>query len=308
MSLVPCLAMKITVSILFTFLTGLIVLSAAPPRKQLIAHRGASSYAPEHTRAAYLLAIKQGADYVEQDLVITKDGHLVCLHDVTLERTTNVAEVFPDRFVEVPGANGPVKHWMAYDFTLAEIKQLDAGRWFDKRFAGEKVLTFEEAIDIVRGKAGLYPELKSPEVYRSRGVPMATLVIDALKKSGLDTSDRVILQSFDEHTLRVLARHLPLIPRVFLMERELAQQWLTPARLREASGFVTGIGPAKQILEAYPQIVRWAHAAKLTVTPYTFRSGSTGRFPTVRHEMRYFLFDLGVDAVFTDNPDQFPLE
>ena len=90
------------------------------------------------------------------------------------------------------------------------------------------------------------------------------------------------------------------------MERTIAEQWLTPERLKEASGFVTGIGPAKQIVEARPEIVRWAHDARLTVTPYTFREGNSGRFASVRDEMRYFLFDLGVDAVFTDNPDQFP--
>jgi glycerophosphoryl diester phosphodiesterase len=275
-------------------------------RKHSIAHRGASAYAPEHTRAAYLLAIDQGADFVEQDLVITKDGELVCLHDVTLERTTDVAKVFPTRYVEVPAPDGPVKRWMAYDFTLAEIKQLDAGSWFDARFAGERVLTFQEAIDIVNGRAGLYPELKSPEIYRARGVDMESLVVAALRGNGLDRGQRLILQSFDEPTLRSLARDLPSIPRVFLMEGRIAEQWLSPALLKEAAAFVTGIGPAKQIVQARPEIVRWAHDAKLTVTPYTFRSSTTGRFPDVREEMRHFLFDLGVDALFTDNPDQFP--
>jgi glycerophosphoryl diester phosphodiesterase len=281
-------------------------LDAAPRAKQLIAHRGASAYAPEHTRSAYLLAMQQGAHFVEQDLVLTRDGHLVCLHDVTLERTTNVEELFPDRFVERPSPGGATKSWMAHDFTLAEIKQLDAGSWFDARFTGERVLTFQEAIEMLKDKVGLYPELKSPEIYRERGVEMAPLVVDALRRNGLDTSDRLILQSFDEPTLRMLARELPSIPRVFLMEPAIAEQWLSPTRLKEAAAFVDGIGPAKRIVEARPEIVEWAHAAGLSVTPYTFRASATGRFPSVREEMRYFLFDLGVDAVFTDNPDQFP--
>ena len=281
-------------------------LAAAANRKQVIAHRGASGYAPEHTRAAYLLAIQQGADFVEQDLVLTKDRQLVCLHDVSLERTTNVEEIFPDRFVEMPGVNGSTKHWMAYDFTLAEIKRLDAGSWFDARFAGEQVPTFQEAIDLLKGKVGLYPELKSPEVYRGLGVEMAPIVLETLRRNGLDTGDRLVLQSFDEPTLRLLARELPAVPRVFLMERAAAERWLSPERLREAAGFVSGIGPAKQIVEARPEIVGWAHDAGLTVTPYTFRSASTGKFATVREEIRFFLFDLGVDAIFTDNPDQFP--
>src|SRR5688572_13313286 len=116
--------------------------------KQVIAHRGASAYAPEHTLAAYRLAMEQGADYVEQDLAVTKDGALICLHDDSLERTTNVEELFADR-----------KPWLAVDFTLEEIKQLDAGSWFDAKFAGERIPTWEEAVAFVGNRAGLYPEL-----------------------------------------------------------------------------------------------------------------------------------------------------
>ena len=99
---------------------------AQSSRKMLVAHRGASAYAPEHTIAAYKLAIEQGADYVEQDLQISKDGVLVCLHDLTLERTTNVEEVFPDRAATVNGR----RTWNVSDFTLQELKRLDAGSWF----------------------------------------------------------------------------------------------------------------------------------------------------------------------------------
>ena len=153
-----------------------------PSRKLLVAHRGASAYAPEHTLAAYRLALEQRADFVEQDLAITRDGVLVCLHDPTLDRTTDVEQVFPDRFREVNGA----RRWFAADFTLDEIKRLDAGAWFAPEFAGERVPTFQEAIDLVRGKAGLFPELKAPDVYRDLGVEMAPLVVAALRKNGLD--------------------------------------------------------------------------------------------------------------------------
>jgi glycerophosphoryl diester phosphodiesterase len=98
--------------------------------KKLIAHRGACAYAPEHTLASYRLALQQGADYVEQDLAVTKDHVLICLHDDSLERTTNVAEVFPDRATLHPVTKE--RQWLAVDFTLAEIKQLDAGMWFDR--------------------------------------------------------------------------------------------------------------------------------------------------------------------------------
>src|SRR5690606_1316999 len=100
----------------------------------VVAHRGASAYAPEHTAAAYRLAIEQGAEYVEQDLGITKDGVLVCTHDAMLERVTDVRERFPDRFREVETSNGTVRRWFVEDFTLDEIRQLDAGSWFDTKF------------------------------------------------------------------------------------------------------------------------------------------------------------------------------
>src|SRR5262245_62260679 len=105
--------------------------------KRLIAHRGACAYAPEHTLASYRLAVQQGADYVEQDLAVTRDHALICLHDDSLERTTNVADLFPDRAVVDPATGH--KHWLAVDFTLAEIKKIDAGTRFHTRFTAEQM-------------------------------------------------------------------------------------------------------------------------------------------------------------------------
>src|SRR3954471_18291537 len=111
--------------------------------KQLIAHRGASGYRPEHTFASYRLAMEQHADFVEPDLAVTKDGVLICLHDDTLERTTNIAEVYPDRPTTsvlpeyVQRDRRSQKHWLANDFTLAEIKKLDNGKWYKPEYAGE---------------------------------------------------------------------------------------------------------------------------------------------------------------------------
>ena len=158
---------------------------AAAAKKILVAHRGASAYAPEHTLEAYELAIKQGADFVEQDLQVTKDGVLVCLHDETLERTTNVEDVFPDRFIKESGGE-TVKRWYVADFTLEEIKQLDAGSWFGPQFKRARVPTFGEAIKLIRGRAGLYPETKAPEVYGRRGFEMERLLLAELKRHGLD--------------------------------------------------------------------------------------------------------------------------
>jgi glycerophosphoryl diester phosphodiesterase len=276
--------------------------------KIAIAHRGASAYAPEHTRASYELAIAQRADYVEQDLAVTRDGKLICLHDESLERTTDVEAVFPDRFTTDDAGR---KRWLAADFTLAEIKRLDAGTWFDAKFGGERVPTFEEAVEIVGGRAGLYPELKSPGLYRRRQVDMVGIVVAELRRLELDAASKaarppLILQSFDPEALQALAAALPAIPRVFLVEPSAAERWLGGDGLREIKAFASGIGLAKAILSKRPEIVRDAHAAGLTVTPYTFRSSNTGTFADVRAEMEFFLVKLGVDAVFTDNPDQFP--
>lgn len=276
--------------------------------KQLVAHRGASAYAPEHTLAAYALAIEQKADFVEQDLAVTKDGVLVCIHDLTLERTTNVEEAFPTRFVEnAPGA--PMgKHWLVADFTVAELKQLDAGSWFNAKFAGTRIPTFQEAIDLVGKKAGLYPELKDPAFYRGRGVSPEKLLADILKTNKLvgGKTSRVIIQSFDETTVKRLATELPAVPRMFLVGPENATKIDSAEKVRAIAGWATGLGPNKMIVAARPELVQWAHAAGLTVTPWTFRSSNTGAFASVRDEMAKFLYEYGVDAVFTDNPDQFP--
>ncbi len=157
-----------------------------PSRKILVAHRGASAYAPEHTLESYQLALKQGADFVEQDLQITRDGVLVCLHDLTLERTTNVKQIFSTRFREELVNGTPARRWYVSDFSLQDIKRLDAGSWFAVKFKGAQVPTFQEAIDLVRGKAGLYPETKTPEVYGQRGFNMERLLLDVLGKNRLD--------------------------------------------------------------------------------------------------------------------------
>jgi glycerophosphoryl diester phosphodiesterase len=281
----------------------------AQTRKLNVAHRGASAYAPEHTMASYRRALELGADFVEQDLAVTKDGVLICLHDPTLERTTNVEQLFPDRSSTVTWEGKTARSWLANDFTLAEIKTLDAGSWFDQKFAGERIPTFDEAVALVKGKAGLFPELKTPEVYAGRPVDFERLVAAALDKhrlrgAGADTKTPVILQTFSESSARKLSAMKIGVPVVLLLSN--GKGWDSKSRVDEWSGVVQGFGPNKSILDATPQLVEWAHAAKMTVIPYTFRSSSPGRFPDVKAEMDHFLYTLGVDGLFTDNPDLFP--
>jgi glycerophosphoryl diester phosphodiesterase len=297
------------VALLTTILALLVPMQAQGTRKLNVAHRGASAYAPEHTLAAYRLAIEQGADFVEQDLAVTKDGVLICLHDPTLERTTNVAQVFPDRASRVTWEGKTRRGWLANDFTLAEIKQLDAGAWFDEKYRGERVPTFDEAVALVRGKAGLFPELKTPEVYDGRSVDFERLVIAALDRHGLrgpraDPATPVILQTFSESSAKRLAALEAGVPVVLLISS--GRGWNRQEKVREWKPFVQGLGPAKAILQSNPDLVKWAHAQGMKVVPYTFRSSNTGRFASVKAEMEHFLYTLNVDGVFTDNPDQFP--
>ena len=235
---------------------------AAPARKINVAHRGASAYAPEHTLAAYDLAIAQGADYVEQDLAVTKDGVLVCLHDASLERTTDVEERFPDRSTEVTFQGRSRRVWLANDFTLAEIKTLDAGAWFDPKFAGARVPTFDEAVARIRGRAGLYPELKTPEIYEGRNVDFVALVEQALDRLALrgpnaDAKTPVILQTFGPSTARALAAAHIGVPVVLLMDPG-PGAWDPKAVVSEWKGVVTGFGPAKGALVTHPEFVRLA--------------------------------------------------
>ena len=281
----------------------------AQPRKVLIAHRGASGLAPEHTVAAYKLAMEHKADFVEPDLGVTKDNVLVCLRDDTLERTTNVAEVFPNRVSKLE-MRQPGPHWLALDFTVAEIKRLDAGKWFKPEYAGQRVPTFQEMIELVRSRpgTGIYPELKSPELYTSRNIDQVKLFVEQVKKNGLEKPESLkvmplIIQSFDEEAIRRVSKDLPTIPRVFLTSRD---EDVTEARLKELKTFATGIAPEKRLVAAHPEMVKLAHDLGLTVTCWTFRADEKTSFASVKDEMSNFLYTLGIDALFTNNPDQFP--
>jgi len=293
-----------------------LVLSAAVtgqrPQAFVVAHRGASAYAPEHTLPSYRLAIEQGAEYVEQDLVITKDGVLVCLHDPSLERTTNVEEVFPDRFTEVTVDGTRVRRWYAEDFTLAEIKRLDAGGGFASKFAGERIPTFDEAVALVKGKAGVFPELKTPGRLRAKGIDLERAVADALTRHGLvgathDGRSAVQLQVFEEDSVRRLATLLPTVPRSLLIGTpDAAARWLSAEGLDEVRTFATGVAPRRQLIDADPALVERAHARGLTVVPWTFRVDQNTTPDQLTRDMRRFVTEHRVDGLFTDNPDLFP--
>lgn len=221
----------VSLAILFTISGS----AFAQQDKLVIAHRGASGYLPEHTLEAYSAAYFMGADYIEQDVVMTKDNQLVILHDHTLDRTTNVMEKFPDRFRMVDGA----KRWYAIDFTLDEIKSLrvtegfkipdnsDADKVQDLTKAGFperfplwkskfEVATFAEAIELIQGlnkstgkNVGIYPEIKAPWLHRSEGKDISKAVLTMLKTYGYDSEDdKVYVQCFDPIETKRISKDL----------------------------------------------------------------------------------------------------
>lgn len=281
--------------------------AAGPPATPwVVAHRGASAYAPENTVPAFVLAAEQGATFVEIDLQRSRDGALVCLHDLTLERTTDVEEVFPDRGRQVTARGQVRRQWPLADFTLAEIRRLDAGRWLDERFAGTRIPTFAETIAAVRGRTGLYIELKAPDRYPGIEAEM----LRELRAAGLDApwadpETPIVVQSFTVSSLEILARELKSpLPLHLLFGPADAARWTSPEGLAAARAFVTGLSPDKQVLAGDPTLVARARERGLLVTPYTYRATAVAAgFGDVGAEMRAALA-AGVDGVITDNPDK----
>ncbi|OQO98604.1 alkaline phosphatase D family protein [Geobacillus sp. 44B] len=255
----------------------------------VIAHRGASGYAPEHTLVAYEKAIKMKADYVELDLHMTKDGELIAIHDSTLARTTNVEEVYLDR-----------APWRVKDFTLAEIKKLDAGSWFNKtypeyakkQYVGQKIPTLQEVIDFIKKKApkvALYIETKSPDVYPG----MEEKLVKILKKNGYLKKGKVIFQSFSEASLRKLQEMVPKdIPLIQLYSPDMIQGQNLDDVFNRAAEYAEGVGPDKSLVT--PAFMQEAHERHMVVHPYTVNT---------KEEMVEQL-SLGVDGMFTNYPDQ----
>ena len=281
---------------------------AAASKPWLIAHRGASAYAPENTLPAFRLAADQRATFVEFDLQLTRDRQIICLHDESLERTTDVEEVFPDRFRSVSGSGGQVtRRWLLSDFTLAELRMLDAGSWFSPSFRGTRIPTFAETIDSLRGRSGLFIELKAPEKYEGiERMILAELKAKGLDQPGADPRTPVLLQSFTASSLQILAATGTKLPLHFLVGAKDAQQWLAPEGLSRIKTFASGLSPEKTIVRDYADAIARARQLGLLITPYTFRASAVTGFPDVRAEMAHYLDTLNVDGVITDNPDQMP--
>ena len=276
--------------------------ASAPQRPLIIAHRGASGDRPEHTLAAYELAIEQGADFIEPDLVVTKDLQLVARHESELSGTTDVAsrEEFEYRRRTKNIEGRQVAGWFTEDFTLAELRTLRARervpgtRPANAAFNGlYQIPTFAEIVQLVRAKEaetgrtiGIYPELKHPTtLLEQEGIDMVDLMVRELRNLGLDSADApVFVQIFEVRPLQRLNQRVD-TRLVLLMSPEggpydePAMRWsemMTPTGLAEIAAYADGIGPwlgyvlDPASMEA-TSLVADAHAAGLLVHPWTLR-------------------------------------
>nr|WP_301172364.1 glycerophosphodiester phosphodiesterase [Brevibacillus nitrificans] len=260
-----------------TLLTGLmqpLAVSAAPQEKtdrvDTIAHRGASGYAPENTMAAFRKAVKMKADYIEIDVQVTKDGHLVVIHDNTVDRTTD--------------GTGKVG-----SFTLDEIRNLDAGSFFGPEFVGEPIPTFEEVLDEFRGKTGILIELKSPELYPG----VEKQVADALSDRNLDKpkNEKIIVQSFNFDSMKTFHELLPKVPVGVLTSNK---DDLTDEKLEEFASYADYVNPTQKLVTE--ELVNRIHDLGMQISVWTVR----------KPEEVQPLLDAGVDDIITDYPDYVP--
>jgi glycerophosphoryl diester phosphodiesterase len=253
-----------------------------------IGHRGASGYAPEHTFASYDLALKLGADYIEQDLQLTRDGVLVVLHDKTLNRTATAPEGVPARY-----CRGPV-----IKRTLEQIKKCDVGSWFNEeypeyakaRYVGLKIPTLEQVFKRYGKEANYYIETKNPDAAPG----MEEELLRLMKKYELirpAVSDwQVLIQSFSQESLQKIHHLRPSLPLIQLYFAGSSKTVRTD--LDETKAYAVGIGPDQKDVDA--RLVSAAHKRCLAVHPYT-----VNETPDMRH-----LISLGVDGMFTNFPDR----
>ena len=308
----------------------------------VIGHRGASGYRPEHTLASYELAIRQGADYIEPDLVSTKDGVLVARHENEISGTTDVADhpEFADRRTTKVIDGRPVTGWFTEDFTYQELRTLRAVerlpevRPDNTAYDGDfRIPTLDEVLKLARREGvGVYPETKHPSYFDSIGLSLEEPLVAALARRKMDDADdEVIIQSFEVSNLRELDT---------MVDVDLAQlvdgsggpadlpgttyaSMVTAAGLRAIATYADGVGAAKNWVlprdasgaraprrrwSTTPTPPAWSCtcgrcAGRTSSWPANFRVGTDPNAPgDLYAESRAFL-DAGVDGLFSDNPD-----
>jgi len=300
-------------------------------RPVIIAHRGASGHLPEHTVPAKALAYAMGADYLEQDIVATRDDELIVIHDIHLDLVTDVAACYPGR------ARKDGRYY-ARDFDLVEIETLKAHERtnakgepvFPGRFQSDgepfRVHTLERELELVATlrengtrPVGIYPEIKSPQWHQAEGVDITVLVLEALERFGYeDHQDPAYLQCFDEQELRRIRYELG--SRLKLVQLIGEDSWTseptdfaamqTTKGLEKLAATVDGIGPfVEQLYKRGRSITdsgltARAHEQGLVVHPYTFRTDALPKgFSDFDTLLEFMVGELAIDGLFTDFPD-----
>jgi glycerophosphoryl diester phosphodiesterase len=324
------------------FIIIIMALAAAACSKQsdvsgriVIAHRGASAYLPEHTLECKAMAYAMNPDFIEQDVVLSKDNRAIVIHDTHLDTVTDVAKIFPGR----KRSDG---RYYVIDFTLDEIKRLTVFERIDLKtgkqvFAGRfpadkkipfKLSTLEEEIELIQGlnkstgkNIGIYPELKSPRFHTAEGKDIAKTVIEILAKYGYDKRDsRCYVQSFDPECLKYVRNTLK--SDLKLVQLVADNSWdetpgvdyskmLTDEGLKEIASYADGVGPwLEQIIRpegnsfTVDPVSARARKLKLKVHPYTFRKDQLPSFVKSADEYHEIIFvRADVDGLFSDFPD-----
>lgn len=282
----------------------------------IIAHRGASGYLPEHTLEAYRLGIEQGADYIEPDLVMTKDGVLVARHDVYLSSTTNVAS--KPEFADRKRTVGDKTDWFVMDFTLAEIKTLRARQPFpgrDTSFNDQyEIPTFDEIVVLVNearaeGKTvGLHIEMKRPDLFKLEVDPDLSDTLASTFTPLMDSRIPVFFQCFDGEFVREIAgkTDVPLVLLVAGAFDEQSKWFVLDVNLADFYDVVDGYGLNKALLfdrnfQANGLVER-LHSAEKVVHVWTARNDALPKgFESAEQELK-LLFGAGIDGLFTDFP------
>jgi len=299
--------------------------SAAATRPLIIGHRGASGHRPEHTLESYRLAIEMGADFIEPDLVSTKDGVLIARHENEIGGTTDAADRFPDRKRTKTIDGESIAGWFSEDFTLAEIKTLRArerlpfrSHAYDGQF---QVPTFDEVLDLAQSLGrtagrpiGVYPETKHPTYFRGIGLPLEGALLASLAKHEWNRRDApVFIQSFEKGNLQEL-RTKTRVRLVQLVDLGPSVPLDDPG-LKAMAQYADVLGANKMLvipanedgtLKEPTDLVARAHAAGLLVHVWTLRADKEFLSPSYRGraEAEFEQFRaLGVDGIFTDFPD-----
>lgn len=291
--------------------------------KIVIAHRGASGYLPEHSLEAKAMAYAMKPDFIEQDLVLSKDDIPIVIHDIHLESVTDVAEKFPERYRK----DG---RYYVIDFTFEELLQLNVAERFDpktykaiypKRFpmwkSKFKLHSLQDEIELIQGlnistgkNIGIYPEIKEPEFHNKEDKDISKIVLKILTNYGYKTKkDNCILQSFDAVELKRIRQELK--SELFLVQ--LMENKNNESNLKEYATYADGIGPwYKQLISGKDDRGNWkssnlvmeAHDLGLVVHAYTFRADDLGEFSSFEELLNVGFESLELDGVFTDFPDR----